>query len=355
VLSSGEKMSLTICALGGSIPTSKTGVYAEVVQVKSFEELKNIGESARGKIVFFNRPMDKTKFNTFEAYGGAVDQRSAGAVEAGRAGGVAALVRSVTSKADDVPHTGAMHYNDTIPRIPAAALSIKGADLLDSLLKIEPKLKVRIILSSRMMSDVESANVVGELKGSEKPEEVIVIGGHIDSWDKGEGAHDDGSGCVESIEALRILKTLGLTPKRTLRVVLFMNEEFGLQGGAAYAEKLRPGEKHIAAIEADMGGFTPRGFGVSADSAAFNKIAGWSYLLDFIDAGRITRGGGGADISALGQRGVITMGLRVDMQRYFDFHHSANDVIDAVNARELELGAISMAILTYILAQEGIN
>jgi carboxypeptidase Q len=354
VLSSGEKIPLTICALGGSVATTKTGIVAEVVQVKSFDELHQLGETTRGKIIFYNRPMDPAKFNTFEAYGSAVNQRSAGAVEAGKVGGIAALVRSVTSRADDVPHTGAMHYNDSIPPVPAAAVSVKGADLLDSLLKIDPKLKVRIILSSRTMSDVESANVMGELKGSEKPGEVIVVSGHIDSWDKGQGAHDDGSGCVQSIEALRILKILGLQPKRTIRAVLFMNEEFGLQGGTAYATKDRPGERHITAIEADMGGFTPRGFGISADSNAFTKISSWSYLLDYIDAGKITYGGGGADISELGRRGVITMGLRVDMQRYFDFHHSANDVIGAVNERELELGAIATAILAYVLAQEGI-
>ncbi len=354
ILTSGETIPLTICALGGSVPTTKTGIYAEVVQVKSFGELHDLGEKARGKIVFYNRPMDPTMFNTFEAYGGAVNQRSAGAVEAGRVGGVASLVRSVTSKPDDVPHTGAMHYNDSIPPIPAAAVSVVDGDLLDSLLRTDPHLKVRLRLSCKTESDVESANVIGELRGSEKPEEVIVVGGHLDSWDKGHGAHDDGSGCVQSIEALRIMKTLGLRPKRTIRAVLFMNEEFGLQGGTAYAAKDRPGEKHIAAIEADMGGFTPRGFGVSADSTAFEKISGWSYLLDFIDADRITRGGGGSDISELGRQGVITMGLRVDMQRYFDFHHSANDVIEAVNERELELGAISLAILTYLLAQEGI-
>jgi len=195
---------------------------------------------------------------------------------------------------------------------------------------------------------------MGEIRGSEKPEEVIVVGGHLDSWDKGEGAHDDGAGCVQSIEALRILKSLGLKPKRTIRAVLFMNEEFGLQGGISYASKIRPGEKHIAAIESDMGGFSPRGFGVSADSTTFAKISQWSYLLDMIDAGKITRGGGGADISPLARYGVVMIGLRVDSQRYFDFHHSANDVLDAVHERELELGAISLAILTYLLAQEGI-
>lgn len=354
VLTSGENIPLKICALGGSIGTTVDGITAEVIQVKSFDELSSLGEAVKGKIVFFNRPMDPTKFNTFQAYGGAADQRSSGAVEAARFGGIGALVRSLTMRVDDVPHTGAMHYVDTIPKIPAAAVSIIGANLLDSLLAIDKNLKVRLKLECQTLPDVESANVIGEITGSEKPDEIIVVGGHLDSWDKGHGAHDDGAGCVQAIEALRILKELNLKPKRTIRAVLFMNEEFGLSGGIAYANKERPGEKHIAAIEADMGGFSPRGFGVSADSVIFNKISGFSYLLDQIDAGQITKGGGGADISELGRKGVVTIGLRVDNQRYFDYHHSDNDIIDAVNDRELELGAIALAILSYVIAQEGI-
>lgn len=354
ILTSGENIPIKICALGGSIGTPDDGITAEVIQVKSFNELSSLGDVVKGKIVFFNRSMEPTKFNTFQAYGEAVDQRSSGAIEAARFGGIAALVRSLTMRVDDVPHTGAMHYVDTIPNIPAAAISLIGANILDSLLELEKNLKVKIKLECQTLPDVESANVVGEITGSEKPNEIIVIGGHLDSWDKGQGAHDDGAGCVQSIGALRILKELGLSPKRTIRAVLFMNEEFGLSGGIAYANKERPGEKHIAAIEADMGGFSPRGFGVSADSVFFNKILGFSYLLDQIDAGRITKGGGGADISELGRKGVVTIGLRVDNQRYFDYHHSDNDVIDAVNDRELELGAIALAILSYVIAQEGI-
>lgn len=354
ITSDSKLLPLTICALGGSIATQEEGVTAEVLMVKSFEELRTMKEKAKGKIIFFNRPMDPSIFNTFASYGGAVNQRSEGAIEAAKVGGVAALVRSMTMKVDDVPHTGAMHYVDTIPKVPGAAVSIVGANLLDSLLQVDKNMKVRIKLTCQTLPEVESANVVGELTGSEKPNEIIVVGGHLDSWDKGHGAHDDGAGCVQSIEAVRLLKELGLRAKRTIRVVLFMNEEFGLDGGKAYAEKDRPGEKHIAAIEADMGGFIPRGFGVQADSVTFEKFARWSYLLDLIDAGRITRGGGGADISELGKQGVITIGLRVDTQRYFDYHHSDNDVIDAVHPRELELGAIALAIFSYVIAEEGI-
>lgn len=343
-----------ICALGGSIATPAGGITGEVVEVKSFEELKNLGEAAKGKIIFFNRPFDKTKFNTFEMYGGAVDQRGQGAVEAAKAGGVAALVRSMTSRIDDVPHTGAMRYVDSLPKVPAAAVSTRGADFIDSLLSASVTVKLRLKLSCKTLPDVESANVVGELVGTEHPEEVIVMGGHLDSWDKGRGAHDDGAGVTQTLEALRILHDRDLKPKRTIRIVLFMNEENGLAGGKAYAAKERIGEKHIAALETDAGGFTPRGFGVQADSLAIGKIARWSFLLNGIDADRITKGGGGADISELGKKGVPMIGLRVDGQRYFDYHHSDSDTFDKVNERELELGAIAISILTYTIAQEGL-
>jgi Zn-dependent M28 family amino/carboxypeptidase len=260
----------------------------------------------------------------------------------------------MTSRIDDVPHTGAMNYNDSLPKVPAAAVSTVGANLLDSLLSLNHALRVRLKLSCRTLPDTESANVIGEIRGSEHPEEVVVVGGHLDSWDKGRGAHDDGAGCSHSIEALRLLKELGLTPKRTIRAVLFMNEENGTRGAKAYAAKDRPGEKPIAAIETDAGGFTPRGFGVTADSLTIDKVARWAYLFKPIDADRIQKGGGGSDVGELGRKGVPTIGLRVDGQRYFDYHHSDSDTIDKVNERELELGAISLAILCYVLAQEGL-
>ena len=349
----GSKSPLSICALGGSIGTPSKGITAQVVEVKSFEELHALGDKAKGKIIFFNRPMDRSKITTFEAYGGAVNQRGSGAIEAAKAGGVAALVRSMTTALDDVPHTGGMRYVDSINKVPAAAVSTVGAERLSGLLG-RGQVTLTLKLSCATMPDVESANVVGELTGTEKPEEVIVIGGHLDSWDKGQGAHDDGAGCAHVLEALRLLKEAGLAPKRTIRVVGFMNEENGLKGGIAYAARPRPGEKHIAALETDAGGFSPRGFGVQADSLVFDKIAKWSYLFEPIDADRIRRGGGGADISELGKLGVPMIGLRVDGQRYFDYHHSAKDTIDKVNERELELGAASIAALVYVLAQEGL-
>ncbi len=352
--SSKDKITLKICALGGSIATPKNGITAEVIEVHSFDELTQLGEKARGKIIFFNRPMDRSKINPGEAYGGAVNQRSSGAIEAAKAGGVAALVRSMTMQLDDVPHTGAMGYVDSIPKVPSAALSTMSANLLSDLLKKEKQVKVRIKLSCQTLPDAESANVIGEITGSEKPDEIILIGGHLDSWDKGHGAHDDGAGCIHSIEALRLIKELGLKPKRTIRAVMFINEENGLRGGRMYAEKLDPKEKHIAAIESDAGGFAPHGFGVGADSMIVEKIARWSYLFKSIDADHITNGGGGVDISPLGPKGVPLIGLRVDGQKYFDYHHSNNDTIDKVHERELELGAAALAILAYILSEEGV-
>lgn len=351
----GKKIPLAVCALGGSVATPKKGITAKVVEVQSLDEVKALGKNAEGKIVFYNRPMDPSKVMTFEAYGGAVDQRGQGAIEAAKAGAVAALVRSMTLALDNEPHTGAMRYVDSIPKIPSAALSTLGANWLSALLKSGKKVRVQLVLNCETLPDVESANVVGEIVGSEKPNEVVVIGGHIDSWDKGQGAHDDGAGSVQSIEALRLLKELGLKPKRTIRCVLFMNEENGLRGGKAYAvTKHSPDEKHIAAIESDAGGFAPLGFGVSADSAAFEKFRSLSGVLEIIGADRIRRGGGGADISPFAGTGVPLLGLIVENQRYFDYHHSNKDTIDKVNPRELELGAIALAIFSYAIAQEGI-
>ncbi|MBM4167310.1 MAG: M20/M25/M40 family metallo-hydrolase [Ignavibacteria bacterium] len=344
---------LTVCALGGSIGTSSEGITAAVLEVKTFEELHSLKEFAKGKIIFFNRPMPKEKIMPFEAYGSAVNQRGSGAIEAAKVGGVAALVRSMTMRLDDVPHTGSMGYNDTVRKIPSAAISTNDADMLSAFLSKEKNAMVNLKLSCETLPDVLSANVLGEIIGSEKPEEIILVGGHLDSWDKGQGAHDDGAGCVQSIEALRIIRELGLQPKRTIRAVLFMNEENGLRGGKHYAQ-FHSNEKHIVAVETDAGGFSPRGFGISTDSVRFEKIARWSYLFESIDADNFKKGGGGADISELAKHGVPVMGLRVDAQRYFDYHHSDNDTFDKVNERELELGAIALSILLFVLAEEGL-
>ncbi len=347
---------LSVCALGGSVATPETGIVAEVIEVKSLKEASALGKKAQGKIIFYNRPMDPKTINTFAGYGNAVDQRTLGAIEAAKVGAVAVLVRSVTTRRDDVPHTGLMHYDNSVPKIPAAAISTMAADLLSTLLAHEKNLRVRLRLNCQNFPFVQSANVIGEITGIERPEEVVLIGGHLDSWDAGHGAHDDGAGCVQAIEALRLIKCLGLKPKRTIRAVLFMCEEFGVFGGPAYADSIgKLGLKHIAAIEADRGGFAPRGFGISAEDRIVDRLKRWQFLFEPMDAANIFRGGGGADISPLEKYGTITMGLMVDYHRYFDYHHSANDVFDAVNERELELGAAAMAIFAYVLAMEGIE
>ncbi len=346
---------LTITALGGSVATPSGGLTAEVVEVKSLKEAAALGEKARGKIVFYSRPMDRKLRQTFPAYGGAVGQRVAGPSVAAKVGAVAVLVRSMTTRLDDVPHTGTLHYMKGVKRIPAAALSTMDSELLSSLLKKEPHLRVHLDMSPRWLPDVLSYNVIGEIRGSEKPEEIVLLGAHLDSWDLAQGAHDDGAGIVQVIEALRLIKKLGLKPKRTIRGVLYMNEENGLRGGLAYADSsAHNGWKHIAAMESDAGGFTPVGVGVSAPDSVIQSIARWSYLLKQINADRISKGGGGADISPLKKFGVPMLGLQVVSHRYFDYHHSALDTFDKVNPRELELGAATMAIMAYVLAMEGI-
>ncbi len=344
---------LSICALGGSIPTPEMGLTAEVLEVKSFEELKALGKKAAGKIIFFNRPFDPTQFDTFAGYGGAVNQRGSGAIEAAKAGGVAALVRSMTPSVDDFPHTGGMRYDDSVPKVPAAAISTLDAELLSKILAHDNTVNVRLKLTCQTLPDAPSANVLGEIVGAEKPEEIIVIGGHLDSWDKGTGAHDDGAGCVQSIEAVRLLKALGLKPKRTIRAVMFMNEENGLRGGLEYARAAKEKNvKHVAAMESDRGGFAPRGFSVEGDSLAAQKILSWRAFFESVGAERITRGGSGADISVLVRDGVLGLGLVPESHRYFDYHHSDNDTLDKVNARELELGAAAMAIMAYLISEE---
>jgi Zn-dependent M28 family amino/carboxypeptidase len=346
---------LSICALGGSIGTPIDGVLGEVIEVRSFDELDAPGLKADGKIVFFNRPFDPAKLNTFEAYGEAVEQRSRGAIEAAKEGAVAVLVRSMTLAHDDVPHTGAMGYDPEVPKIPAAAISTYGADSLSKLLQSGQTISVRLKLSCETLEDVLSHNVVGEIRGAEKPYEVIVVGGHLDSWDKGTGAHDDGAGCVQALEAVRLIKDLGLRPKRTIRAVMFMNEENGVRGGRAYpVAKERAGEKHIAAVESDRGGFAPRGISVQADSTVLPRVMQWEPLFEMLNAGRIEAGYSGVDIFPLVEKGVPGFGLDVENHRYFDYHHSSNDTMDKVHPRELELGAIVEALLCYLISEEGL-
>jgi hypothetical protein len=346
-----------IAALGGSIATPKNGLTAKVVEVHDFEALKKLGtKNIQGKIVFFNRPMDARSVSTFEAYGGAVDQRGRGAAEAAKYGAVGVIVRSMSLFLDDYPHTGAMNYEEGVTKIPAGAISTNAAELLSSLLKEVPDLEFYMKINSYSLPDVLSHNVVGEIRGTEKPDEIIVVGGHLDSWDLGDGAHDDGAGCIQSIEALRLFKVLGIRPKRTIRAVMFMNEENGLRGGLKYAELAQQNnENHIAAIESDAGGFTPRGFGIDASEEQIKKITRWNPLFVPYGLLEIGSGYGGADISPLKKQNTVTIGLKPDSQRYFYVHHAETDTFEQVNRRELELGAAAMASLLYLLSEYGLQ
>jgi carboxypeptidase Q len=348
---------VNVCALGGSVGTGAAGVLAQVVEVKSFDELKQLGEKAvKGKIVFFNRPMDPTKLNTFAAYGGAVDQRGSGASEAAKYGAIGVIVRSMGVNLEDYPHTGSLRYALNIPKIPAIALATRHAELLSSLLAEDRELKFYFETHCETLPDAPSFNVIGELEGTEFPDEIIAVGGHLDSWDLGQGAHDDGAGCVQSIEALRILKAMGYQPKRTIRAVMFMNEENGLRGGVEYANQAKlKSERHVAAIESDRGGFTPRGFTVPSDPVAKAKIRGWKPLLEPYGLSDFSQEGGGADISPLAPQGVPLIGYLPDSQRYFSVHHTAEDTIDKVDKRELELGSAAMAALIYLIDQHGLK
>ena len=353
-----QQISFPICALGGSVATPKNGVQAAVVEVNSLEELAALGEAkVKGKIVFFNRPMNPEFIETFKAYSGCVDQRSSGAREAGKLGALAVIVRSMNLRLDDFPHTGATNYGEIAleQRIPAAAISTNGAELLSKSLKQNPNSLFYLKQSCETFDDVLSYNVVGEITGSEHPERIMVVGGHLDSWDLGDGSHDDGAGCVQSMEVLNIFKNIGYKPKNTLRVVLFMNEENGVRGGKEYeTQSNKNNENHIFALESDSGGFSPRGFSIEADEVNFNQISGWATLFEPYLIHKFVKGHSGVDIGPLQSHRIVKVGLQPDSQRYFDYHHAANDTFDAVNKRELELGAAAMASLLYLIDQNGI-
>ena len=357
--SSGSSTTVNICALGGSIATPYGGVKAPVIEVQDFEELKKLGRlNVAGKIVFFNRPMQPDLIQTFESYGGCVNQRYAGAMEAGKLGAVGVIVRSMNLRLDDLPHTGSMSYGDlpNSQRIPSAAISTNDAEKLSSMLALDKDLKFFFSQTCKQMKDVQSYNVIGEITGTEFPNEYIIVGGHLDSWDLGDGSHDDGAGCVQSMDVLRLLKESGIKPKRSIRVVLFMNEENGLRGATKYAEVAKQKEEnHIFSLESDAGGFTPRGFSFDCSDAVFSKIESWRslfkpYLIHYFE-----KGGSGADVGPLKTDTNVCAGLRPDSQRYFDHHHAANDTFDAVNKRELELGAATMTSLVYLIDKYGIS
>ena len=350
ILDNKNKIAVPICALGGSVATAKNGLTAEVVEVRSIEELKQLGTAqVKGKIVFYNRPMDPTAIDAFVAYGGCVDQRYYGAKEAASVGAVGTIVRSMNLRLDDFPHTGAQSYED-LPKeqyIPTAAISTNGAELLSKKLKENKQLKFYMKMSCELMGEVLSHNVIGEITGSEHPEKIMIVGGHLDSWDLADGSQDDGAGCVQSMEVLEIFKKLNYKPKNTIRAVLFMNEEFGNRGGKKYEELSQKNkENHIFALESDCGGFSPRGFSLEGDAANFEKVLKWKPLFEPYFVHLFFNGHTGSDIHPLTSAKMVKAGLRPDTQRYFDYHHAATDTFEAVNKRELELGVHSSCPLT---------
>ncbi len=352
-----EIVPLPICALGGSIATPAEGTSSQVVEVKTFEELAKLGkDKIKNKIVFFNHPMDPTQIETFDAYGDAVMFRWAGASEAAKYGAVGVVVRSCTLTQDDNPHTGTMHYRDSVTKIPACAISTNGATLLSSYLKTDKNLQFTFKMSCQTLPDAKSYNVVGEIRGNIKSKDYIVVGGHLDSWDTGKGANDDGSGVVQSIEVIRIFKTLGIKPKCNIRAVAFMNEENGGSGGKKYAELAKlNNEKHIAAIESDEGSFTPLGFSSDATPQAKAKLKSWRSLFEPYGLYSFDRNGGGSDIAPLKESGVPCIELLPDSQRYFDYHHTPIDIFENVNKRELELGAAAMTALIWMISEHGLQ
>ncbi len=350
---------LNVTALGNSIGTGPDGITAPIVEVFNLEEVEALGRAGvAGKIVFFNRPMDPTQIQTFRAYGGAVDQRGNGHIVAAKFGARAVLVRSMTTGLDDIPHTGAVAPAEAGMAIPAVSVSTNDAEKLSRLLR-QGEVRVHLQSNGRNLPPVPSFNVIGEVRGSEFPDEIILVGGHLDSWDVGEGAHDDGAGIVHSLQVLPLWQKIGHQPKRTFRCVLFMNEENGLAGGRAYwAASNAQKEFHLAALESDSGGFTPRGFSAQGREDVFTKdfrrINEWLPLLEPYGLS-FSSGGSGADISGLKSQGGLLIGFKPDSQRYFDFHHTTTDVFENVNKRELELGAASITSLLYLIDNYGLR
>lgn len=345
----GDAVRMRVTALGGSVGTNGT-LSAPVIEVQNFGDLERLGrDQINGKIVFFNRPMNPVHVSTFTAYGGGVNQRWAGAMEAAKYGATGVLVRSLTLRLDTLPHTGSMGYADSIQQIPAAAISTVDAEALSKAIK-EGETTARYTLSCYTLPDTLSHNVLGELKGSEHPLKYIAVGGHLDSWDLGTGAHDDGAGCVQSIEALRILKALGYTPKHTLRAVMFMNEENGLRGAKAYAQRAAEiPEEHVMAVETDAGGFVPRGFRIDGTPEQVALAKSFRMYLEDYGIYSFKEGGSGADVGQLKNGKVMLAGLSPDSQRYFDYHHASSDNLEAVNPRELQLGAAALAAFIYLV------
>jgi hypothetical protein len=349
------KKELNILALGNSMGTVVNGINAGVIQVNSFDELDAKKDQVKGRVVFYNYKFNPTFVETFQSYSDAVRYRGQGPSRAAKYGAIAVIVRSMTHSTDNNPHTGATRYDSVYEKIPAVAIGLKDADWLNDQLQ-KSNVSVYLKTNGKFLPDTIGHNVIGELTGTQFPDQYITVGGHLDSWDPAEGAHDDGAGVVQTIEILRAFKAIGFKPKHTIRFVLFANEENGTRGGSKYAEEAKAkNEKHVFALESDAGGFTPRGFGFNTTDEQVSKAQKWSSLLAPYGGGTLKKGGDGSDIGFLKTLlGTPTAGLDPDSQRYFDYHHAANDVFENVNKRELELGAVNMAALLYLVDKYGL-
>ncbi len=347
---------LDVLALGNTVGTGSKGVTTQVLAISSFEELEKRKDEVKGKIIFYNAAFNPTNINPSTSYGEMGVYRTRGASRAAKYGAVGTIVRSMTEGENNHPHTGSQTYNDSFPKIPALAVGLRDADYLWKICRENQNVQLTINTYGSFLPDTLGHNVIGELKGAGPEVKYITVGGHLDSWDVNEGAHDDGTGVVQTIEVLRALKAVGYQPKHTLRFVLFANEENGLRGGNKYAEEAKvKNENHVFALETDGGGFTPRGFGFTIDAAKLQSIQPWVQLLKPYGVYQLASGGGGADIGPLNKGlGTALAGLQPDPQRYFDLHHARNDVFEQVNKRELLLGAVNMAALIYLVDKYGL-
>ena len=345
---------IRMLSLGNSRGNGKP-VEATVLMVQNFDAFNKLSsQEVAGKIVFFNYRFRQDLVSPFAAYGDAIKYRAFAPTVVAQKGGAGVIIRSLSSGEDDEPHTGMTRIVDSIRKIPSVAVGNMGADALEAACK-KGTVIARVLTSGRMMDSVLSYNVIGELRGSEFPNEYVIVGGHLDSWDVGEGAVDDGAGCVQSIEVLRAIKALGIPPKRSIRAVLFMNEENGVRGGHAYADSAKArNEKHILAMESDAGGFTPRGIGLEMPEEKKAIIRKWAPLFEPLQAADFTRDEGGTDIDPLAKMGTPLAGLNPDPQRYFEYHHTSQDKLEAVNHRELKMGAAVMASLIYLVSEHGL-
>ena len=351
----GQNVNINCSALGGSVGTNGV-LKGDVIEINNWNQLEEYGQKLiKGKVVFFNRPMNPTYISTGMAYGNCVDQRHNGASRAVEYGAIAVIVRSMTLKFDNNPHTGSMSYTDSTKKIPAVAISTKDAHDLSEALKANNFKSISLELSCKQLPDTISYNVIGEIKGSIYPEEIILVGGHLDSWDIGEGAHDDGAGVVQSLQVLETFKKMNIKPKRTLRCVMYMNEENGNRGGEHYANMVRKNnEKHLFALESDRGGFSPRGFSIDGNKLQLEYLQTFKNLFEPYQLHIFSKGYSGVDIGPLKDGKLCLVGLVPDSQRYFDYHHSKEDVFENVHKRELELGASAITSIVYLVDKYGL-